>query len=356
MIAKQVKGSDFNGALSYIQSKPGAERIGGNMTSSPRDVLTEQFRLSAALNAQVERTVFHASLSVPASERLSDHTWRAVARDYLDGMGFTANQYVLYRHTDTHHDHVHIIASRIRFDDGKVIRDFWDYRRGEKVMRGIEQKYGLTPQQPSWEKEVRAPTTGEMRQEYRTGKECVRTRLQTTLAEQVKSARSITELAENLRQSGIEVKFRNNPETGQAEGVSFALDGIKFPGGKLGRKYSYPALAQTIEENAVKRRSRNVYRERYQDYSRRVRERPEFADATSRVIDVAIAIMLFKEMVNQDERARILSQSDQVQEWRETLAQSEFLEQSSEYLTGVEVEAEQLMNSFERERGSQLEV
>ena len=106
----------------------------------------------------------------------------------------------------------------------------------------------------------------------------------------------------------------------------------------------------------MKRRSRNVYRERYQDYSRRVRERPEFADATSRVIDVAIAIVLFKELINQDERARILSQSDQVQEWRETLAQSEFLETSSNYLTRVEVEAEQLMNSFERERGSQLEV
>ncbi len=109
----------------------------------------------------------------------------------------------------------------------------------------------------------------------------MRTRLQTTLAEQVKSAKSITELAENLRQSGIEVRFRQNRETGQASGISFALDGIKFPGGKLGRKYSYPALAQTIEENAVKRRSRNVYRERYQDYSRRVRERPEFADASS---------------------------------------------------------------------------
>ncbi len=106
----------------------------------------------------------------------------------------------------------------------------------------------------------------------------------------------------------------------------------------------------------MKRRSRNVYRERYQDYSRRVRERPEFADASSRVIDMAIAIMLFKELINQDERARILSQSDQVQEWRETLAQSEFLDQSSEYLTRVEVEAEQLMNSFEREKASQLEV
>ncbi len=106
----------------------------------------------------------------------------------------------------------------------------------------------------------------------------------------------------------------------------------------------------------MKRRSRNVYRERYQDYSRRVRERPEFADASSRVIDVVIAIMLFKELINQDERARILSQSDQVQEWRETLAQSEFLDQSSEYLTRVEVEAEQLMNSFEREKASQLEV
>ncbi len=91
----------------------------------------------------------------------------------------------------------------------------------------------------------------------------------------------------------------------------------------------------------MKRRGRNVYRERYQDYSRRVRERPEFADVSSRVIDVAIAIVLFKELVNQDERARILSQSDQIQEWRDTLDKSEFLDQSSEYLTKVEVEAEQ---------------
>ncbi len=102
----------------------------------------------------------------------------------------------------------------------------------------------------------------------------------------------------------------------------------------------------------MKRRSRNVYRERSQDYSRRVRERPEFADATSRVIDVASAIVLLKELLNQDERAFVLSQSDQVQEWRETLDKSEFLEQSSEDLTRVEVEAEQLINSVERERAS----
>ncbi len=198
MIAKQVKGSNFGGALNYVESKPGAKKIGGNIASSTRDVLTEEFRLSEALNRLVERTVFHASLSVPASERLSDHTWRAVARDYLDGMGFTANQYVLYRHTDTHHEHVHIIASRIRFDNGKVLRDFWDFRRGEKVVRGIEQKYGLTPQQPSWEKEVRATTTGEMRQEYRTGKECVRTRLQNVIAEQLKSSQSVREQREKV--------------------------------------------------------------------------------------------------------------------------------------------------------------
>ena len=41
---------------------------------------------------------------------------------------------------------------------------------------------------------------------------------------------------------------------------------------------------------------------------------------------MAIAIMLFKEMLKQDERAQILSQSDQIQEWRETLDKSEFLE------------------------------
>jgi len=67
----------------------------------------------------------------------------AIAQDYLKGMGFEGCQDVVYRHTDQDHDHIHIVASRIRLIDGKTISDSWDYRRSESVIRGLEKAYQL---------------------------------------------------------------------------------------------------------------------------------------------------------------------------------------------------------------------
>jgi hypothetical protein len=46
---------------------------------------------------------------------------QAIAQDYLRGMGFENCQYVVYRHTDQDHDHVHLVPSWIRLTDGKTV-------------------------------------------------------------------------------------------------------------------------------------------------------------------------------------------------------------------------------------------
>ncbi|WP_265278299.1 relaxase/mobilization nuclease domain-containing protein [Nostoc sp. KVJ3] len=78
----------------------------------------------------------------------------------MEEMGYTANQYAIYRHSDRNHDHIHICASRISLDDGKITRDSWEYVRSEKIIRQLELEYGLQQTLSSKEKLNRAPSYG----------------------------------------------------------------------------------------------------------------------------------------------------------------------------------------------------
>jgi hypothetical protein len=134
VIAKQVLGSNFTGVLSYVSGKEGAQHIGGNMAGQSPSELVAEFRISRDLNFRVKKCVYHATLSVAPEEELSDRNWNKIADAYTKGMGFHGSQYVVYRHTDTHHHHIHIIASRIRITDGSTVSDAWNYRRSEVLV------------------------------------------------------------------------------------------------------------------------------------------------------------------------------------------------------------------------------
>jgi hypothetical protein len=181
MIGNQVKGTSFRGVLNYLHAKEGAELLGGTMAGETPRELAAEFRLSRQLNWRVKKAVYHASLSLPKTEYLEDGDWLAIAQDYLHEMGFEGCQYVVYRHTDQDHDHIHIVASRIRLTDGKTVSDSWDYRRSEQVIRKLEREYQLEAVLPSWAREKRASTTGECRFSDRTGIASVREQLHTLL-------------------------------------------------------------------------------------------------------------------------------------------------------------------------------
>ncbi|BAZ36770.1 relaxase/mobilization nuclease family protein (plasmid) [Calothrix sp. NIES-4101] len=128
MIAKQRKGRGFRGLLEYVENKEEAGRIGGNMSGrNPRELAAE-FRFSRQLNPNVERAVYHVSLSLAPGEYLSDEQWNEISDRYLTEMNFHNNQYVVYRHSDRDNDHIHIVASRISLDNGRCVHDGWDYK------------------------------------------------------------------------------------------------------------------------------------------------------------------------------------------------------------------------------------
>ena len=243
MIGKQVKGTSFRGVLNYLHSKEEARLIGGNMVGQTPRTLAAEFRCARELNPKLKKAVYHASLSLPQSERLDDASWRAIADDYVKGMGFAGSQYVVYRHADKDHDHIHIVASRIRFTDGSTVSDSWDYRRSEELIRALEERYQLEAVRPSYELDRRSLKTGEWRQEERTGEIGTRVQLQAHIDEAAADQPAMPELINRLKDQGTDAQIVLT-RTGKIKGIKYQTNQQWFSGTQLGKAYTFKGLGK----------------------------------------------------------------------------------------------------------------
>lgn len=241
MIGKQTKGKSFRGVLNYLHDHESSRIIGGNMAGDTPRVMSAEFAVARKLNPRLEKAVYHSSLSLPLGEHLDDETWNALASDYIKGMDFTQCQYVVYRHSDKDHDHIHIVASRIRITDGTTVSDSWDYVRSEQLIRDLETKYKLTPTHSSNQKRKRGQTSGEMRLIERTGTRSVRDLLQTIIDKETSKPTSMPELVGRLKNKGIDAKITVT-RTGKIKGISYQLDGVATSGTHLGKAYTFNGL------------------------------------------------------------------------------------------------------------------
>lgn len=241
MIGKQIKGKSFRGVLDYLDSKQGSRLIARNMGGKTPRTLSAEFAVSRQLNPRLEKAVYHSSLSLPKTEHLDDDQWSAIAEEYLAGMEFNDSQYVVYRHSDKDHDHVHIVASRIRITDGTTVNDSWDYVRSEKLIRELEHKYELTPAISSSQKQQRGQTTGELRLIERTATSSVRTKLQKIIDAETKQPIAMPEFVNCLKDQGIDAKV-SFTRTGKIRGISYKYDGVATSGTHLGKAYTFPGL------------------------------------------------------------------------------------------------------------------
>jgi hypothetical protein len=264
MLARITKGQDFAGCLRYVLERFGAERIGGNMEGMTVAELATEFDLSVQCQQRrsphkpTQAIVCHTSLSVEVGCKLDDSTWNAIAKDYLREMGFDQNQYVLARHTDTQHDHVHLVVSRLRLD-GTTVESWLDYRRAQEVLRQLEQQYNLQAILPSWETDVKPPTVGEIRQFRQTGEPSVRAMLQVAIDDALLSATTIDEFQHQLAAQGVEIRLRQI-SSGIA-GISYKLNNVAFPGYKLGKRYTWTRIEAQLGVNYERPNSTTCQRE-----------------------------------------------------------------------------------------------
>ena len=237
MIAKLVKGRGFRGALNYDLEPEKGVLLDTNMAGENPRELAAEFGAIRELRPGLGKAVLHASLSAAPGDQLSDEQWREIGQEYLAGMGFTDHQYVLSRHTDTAHDHIHILANRIGLD-GQVVRDGHDYPRQERLMREIEHEYGLQAVAPSQEAERHAPTKGEIEQSVRTGEASTRQRLQALCDDAAQGCDAFTVYVERLEAAGVDVIPTVQQNGAKLSGLQYCLDGVTMKGSDLGKAYA----------------------------------------------------------------------------------------------------------------------
>ena len=237
MIAKAIKGRGFRGALAYDLGKEQGRILASNMAGRTPRELAAEFGAVRRLRPNLGKAVLHVSLSAAVGEKLTDAQWQQIAQHYLRGMGLTNNPFIVTRHTDTEHEHIHLLVSRITLS-GKVVSDGRDYARQEVLMREIERAFGLQSVAPSRASPRKAARKGEIEGALRTGQPSSRQRLQQLCDAAAAGCDSFTTYVERLDAVGVEVVPVVQRGGAKLSGLSYRLEGVLMKGSDLGRGYA----------------------------------------------------------------------------------------------------------------------
>lgn len=243
-VAKQIKGTDFYRCISYLLDREEKEIIESNLSGKTASALSNRFELFCQSNERVKKPVYHATVSFnPSEDELDNKKLKEISYDYLYGMGFGEEQpdldklqkekrkgegkmfaqesiavpYVVVKHNDTEHQHIHIVAGRVRYD-GSCVSNFWDYRKSEQVLRVLENYHGLS-----------SPEGTEVLQELRD-----------ILDRSKEQCKDFQELESVLKQEDVKV-FK------KLGGIVYGYKNSHYKGNTLGAKYTLQGMSKVLD-------------------------------------------------------------------------------------------------------------
>ena len=241
MIAKIVQGRGFRGVVNYVLDKDHSHLLyAEGVRLKDKESIIQSFVAQQKLNPKIVKPVAHISLdfSVQDKNRLTDQFMADMALEYMEKMGYRDTQYIIARHHDTDHPHIHIVINRID-NNGKRISDQNEKLRNVKICMELTKKHCLY-----------IATGKENVKEHRL-KEPDKTKYEIyhALQSAVSTCRGWQELKTELLKSGITTELRNNGDTDKIQGVRFGKNGYEFNGSKIDRTCSYSKINYRLQQN-----------------------------------------------------------------------------------------------------------
>ena len=242
MIAKIMKGSSFKGVINYIlDPKKGTELIESlGVRTDGINHIVQSFIDQTELNPRVSKVVGHISLSFSAqdSPKLSNEWVVKVAREYMEKMGIKDTQYIIGRHFDKEHPHVHIAFNRID-NNGKTISDRNDRFRSEKICKELTAKYGL----------YFADGKENVKEHRLEEPDKTKYEIYQALKAEIARCRDWTTLLSHLEKQNIDVRFKYKGNSQEVQGIIFEKNGYHFNGSKVDRSFSYSKIDFALQQN-----------------------------------------------------------------------------------------------------------
>lgn len=241
MIGKPITGKSFGGCVRYVIDKKDAIILDANgVRIQNATSITQDFNLQRKTRPGLGKAVGHLVLSWSKEDlpKLSSAIMLERAKEYMEKMNIRNTQFVIVRHKDREHPHLHIIYNRVD-NKGETISDNKSYGRNIKACKEITLKHGYHL----------GKGKEQVNRQALVGKEKLRYELFDAIKSAVKQSVNWKGLESNLKAKGIHIDYKMRSSTNEVQGVSFEKDGLKMKGSAIDRAFSYGNLNAQLHFN-----------------------------------------------------------------------------------------------------------
>jgi hypothetical protein len=241
MIGKVITGKSFCGCIRYVLQKQDAvilEAAGVRLQETNQTI--NDFNLQRKYNPNLGQAVGHIALSWSINDlsKLNDEVMVNMAKEYLQKMKIQDTQYLIVKHKDRDHPHIHIVYNRVD-NNGKTIPDNFQKQRNVKVCKNMTLKHGL----------YMSPGKEQVKRQQLKGQDKIKYELFDAIKVASKKVKTLNELKQVLLKQGIGVLYKYKSGTNEIQGISFSKGEYKFKGSEIDRSLSYVKLSQVIQQN-----------------------------------------------------------------------------------------------------------
>jgi len=132
--------------------------MAGNMPLAAEDLSLNQKKQyltnRCSLNANIRLPVLHAILGFhPLDSWLSGDQFQQIAARYMELIGFSQQPYLVYKHMDTFHPHLHVVSSNILPSSRQIYTHRLGYRFSFPAAKILEEEFGLIQAVKKWKEE-----------------------------------------------------------------------------------------------------------------------------------------------------------------------------------------------------------
>lgn len=251
MVAKIVKGQGFKGVINYVLDKQKQTEIlvAEGLRLKSREFIIRNFDTQAGMNPRVSKMVEHISLNFSAQDKdkLTNDKMVQIAKEYMEKMGIVNTQYIIGRHHDKEHPHIHIVFNRID-NNGKTISDKNDRYRSEKICKELTEKYGL----------YFAEGKENVKRHRLKEPDKTKYEIYDALKAAIAKSKNWIDLGSELKRQGITMRFTYKGNTDEVQGIRFEKNGFKFNGSKIDRQFSYSKIDYQLKQNGREQEQSNL--------------------------------------------------------------------------------------------------
>jgi hypothetical protein len=144
-------GKNIRGALSYNENKVRTGKaeliLAARFGCDASDLsFSQKLKRFSVLNDNCTRSGYntvHISLNFSPDDKLDNEKMQAIAQDYMQQLGFEKQPYLVYRHDDTAHPHLHIVTTPVKPNGSYINLHNLVQRKSEPARKAIEESYQL---------------------------------------------------------------------------------------------------------------------------------------------------------------------------------------------------------------------